>query len=268
MYTKIMLITLSPAKTLDETPSPNGFECTTPEFLEHSVKLINKLNRMSHRKLRSLMNLSDNLVKLNKQRYSDFTTPFTQNNAKQNLIMFKGDVYEGLAVDDFSQDDFAFAQAHLRILSGLYGVLRPLDLIQPYRLEMGTRLSVGRRKNLYEFWTDPVTEHLNQTLLQQGDNILINLASNEYSKVVNTKKLKGTIVSPVFKEERDKSFIIISFFAKKARGLLARYIIKNRLATVTDIQNFDLEGYRFNPGLSTDHKPVFTRKSNTLASLK
>ena len=256
-----MLTILSPAKTLDETPPQLGSDFTTPEFLEQSVKLVSKLNRLSRKKIQSLMNLSDNLARLNQKRYTDFKTPFTLENAKQNVTMFNGDVYEGVAVDDFSREDFIFAQNHLRILSGLYGVLRPLDLIQPYRLEMGTKLSIGRRRDLYGFWEDRVTEHLNKALSEQGDDILINLASNEYSKVVNIKKIKGRIIAPVFKEERDESFTLISFFAKKARGQLARYIIKNKLRSVDEIKDFDIDGYGLNPGLSTENQPVFTRKS-------
>ena len=256
-----MLTVLSPAKTLDETPLSVESEFTIPEFLGHSGKLIAKLNRLSQKKIKSLMNLSDKLASLNKQRYAEFTTPFTPKKAKPNIMMFKGDVYQGLAVDDFDDRDLAFTQTHVRVLSGLYGVLKPLDLILPYRLEMGTKLAVGRKKNLYKFWEDLVTDHLNKALLEQGDSILVNLASNEYSKVIDTKRLNGTIVSPIFKEERNNSFVIISFFAKKARGLLARYIIKNRLRTVDDIKNFDLDGYSLHPGLSIDNEPVFTRKT-------
>ena len=260
-----MLIVLSPAKTLDETPSLTMREFSVPEFLDYSSKLIGKLNRLSLKKIKSLMNLSEKLAYLNKQRYANFHTPFTPKNAKQNVMMFKGDVYEGLAIDDFCKDDFSFTQKHLRILSGLYGVLKPLDLIQPYRLEMGTKLSLGRKKNLYDFWNDLITDNLNKTLAEQDDDILINLASNEYFKVVKVKKIKGKIISPVFKEERNDSFIMISFFAKKARGLLARYIIKNRIKNTDDIKSFNLEGYQYNPDLSTDEKPVFTRKSKELS---
>ena len=256
-----MLIILSPAKTLDESRLLNNLEYTIPVFLDKSEKLINKLNRMSLRKIKSLMNLSDKLTRLNKQRYANFTTPFTPENAKQNIMMFNGDVYEGLAVDDFQKDDFTFAQEHLRILSGLYGILKPFDLIQPYRLEMGTRLSVGKRKNLYDFWQTSVTNYLNSALPDQGDDTLINLASKEYSKVVNTEKIKGKIISPEFKEERNGGFTMISFFAKKARGLLARYIIKNRLNRIEDLKNFDVEDYHYHPGLSTENNPVFTRRT-------
>ena len=256
-----MLIILSPAKTLDESEPSVQLDFTKPDFLDKSERIIRKLNRFSVRKIKSLMNLSDKLTILNKQRYTEFSVPFTPENAKQSVLMFKGDVYEGLAIDDFSREDFEFGQKHLRILSGLYGALRPLDLIQPYRLEMGTHLPVGKRKNLYQFWQDSVTDYLNAALSEQGDSSLINLASNEYFKVVNTKRFKGQIISPAFKEERDGSFMMISFFAKKARGLLARYIIKNQLGRVEDIKNFDLEGYRYNFELSTENEPIFTRGS-------
>ena len=256
-----MLIVLSPAKTLDESRPLGELNFTMPEFLDKSGKLIRKLNRLSFHKIKSLMDLSDKLTTLNKQRYAEFTMPFTPENAKQSILMFKGDVYEGLAVDDFTAEDFELTQKHLCILSGLYGALRPLDLIQPYRLEMGTKLAVGKRKNLYQFWKDVVTRYLNTALSQQGDDCLINLASNEYFKVVDARGFKGQIISPAFKEERNGSFIMVSFFAKKARGLLARFIIKNRLNRAEDLKKFDLDGYQYHPDLSIEHVPVFTRKS-------
>ena len=256
-----MLTILSPAKTLDESCLLTQHEYTNPLYVQHATRLIRKLNALSKKKIKLLMGLSDKLASLNKQRYADFTTPFTPENAKQSVLMFKGDVYQGLAVEDFDKEDFTFAQQNLRILSGLYGVLKPLDLIQPHRLEMGTRLPVGRNRNLYEFWAKLVTDHLNQVMVGQNTGILVNLASNEYFKVVDTKNLQGRVISPVFKEERNSVFTMVSFFAKKARGMLARYIIKNRLNRVDDISNFDLEGYHYNENLSAEDTPVFTRKS-------
>jgi cytoplasmic iron level regulating protein YaaA (DUF328/UPF0246 family) len=210
-------------------------------------------------KISSLMKISDKLAGLNADRYAQWSTPFNADNAKQAVLAFNGDVYIGLQAQTFEQQDFDFAQQHLRILSGLYGLLKPLDLMQAYRLEMGTKLATSRGKNLYEFWGDIITTKLNKDLAAQGDNVLINLASNEYFKAVKPRNLDGMIVNPVFKDEKNGEYKIISFYAKKARGLMARYIIKNRLDDVSQLRNFDLEGYSFSAALSTPEQPVFVR---------
>ena len=256
-----MIICISPAKTLDESMESRTLSYSQPEYLPYSEKLIRKLTRLSLKRIRSLMGLSDNLAKLNQKRYEGFSMPFTPENAKQAILMFRGDVYEGLKVDDFTEDDFSFAQKHLRILSGLYGILKPLDLIQAYRLEMGTSLSVGRKRNLYQFWENLISDYLRTALSDQGHHILVNLASIEYFKSVNIDKIGARVITPLFKEEREGDLMMISFFAKKARGLLSRYIIKHQLTDPAEIISFDLEGYKYNPNLSTENQPVFTRKS-------
>ena len=256
-----MLIVISPAKTLDfETPS--GVPTfTMPEFLDDSAELIDELRGFEPYRLSDLMGISPKLADLNSNRYHNWSLPFTADNAKQSVLAFKGDVYSGLDADSLNADDLQFAQAHLRILSGLYGVLKPLDLMQPYRLEMGTKLKNRRGKDLYDFWDDRISQALNRELAEQDNPVLINLASNEYFKSVLPRKLNARIVTPVFKEERGGQFKLISFFAKKARGLMSRYIIRNRLSDPQDLKGFDLEGYRFNASLSTQDKPTFTRRS-------
>ena len=256
-----MLIVISPAKTLDfETPS--GVPTfTMPEFLDDSAELIDELRGFEPYRLSDLMGISPKLADLNSNRYHNWSLPFTADNAKQSVLAFKGDVYSGLDADSLNADDLQFAQAHLRILSGLYGVLKPLDLMQPYRLEMGTKLKNRRGKDLYDFWDDRISQALNRELAEQDNPVLINLASNEYFKSVLPRKLNARIVTPVFKEERDGQFKLISFFAKKARGLMSRYIIRNRLSDLEDLNGFDLEGYHYNASLSTQDKPMFTRRS-------
>jgi cytoplasmic iron level regulating protein YaaA (DUF328/UPF0246 family) len=254
-----MLIVVSPAKNLDYQSTPVTKDFTQPTLLDQSQLLINKCRQLSPAKISSLMKISDKLAGLNADRYAQWSTPFDLGNAKQALLAFNGDVYTGLQAQSFDQQDFDFAQQHMRILSGLYGLLKPLDLMQAYRLEMGTKLTTKRGKNLYEFWGDIITTKLNKDLAAQGDNVLINLASNEYFKAVKPKDLDGMIVNPVFKDEKNGQFKIISFYAKKARGLMARYIIKNRLSDVSQLQNFDLEGYRYDPQQSTTEHPVFMR---------
>ena len=256
-----MLITISPAKTLDDNPVPKNLTHSSAEMLEQSERVIRKLRTLSHRGIKSLMNISDDLATLNQQRYQDFSPPFTPDNAKQAVMMFKGDVYKGLGAADFNKSDLAYSQKHLRILSGLYGSLRPLDLIQPYRLEMGTKLAVGRRRDLYAFWNSHITNSLNAAIAEQGDDVLVNLASNEYFGAVKPKDIDARIVRPDFREERNGKYQMISFFIKKARGLLARFIIKKRLTDPGQLKAFDLEGYSYNESLSKPDKPMFTRSS-------
>lgn len=257
-----MLMVISPAKTLDyESPLP-ALTATQPAHLDQSALLIERLRQLSVQDVASLMTLSDKLAALNVARYADWQPPFTEANARPALYAFKGDVYTGLAVERLSPADVAYAQRQLRMLSGLYGLLRPLDLMQPYRLEMGTDLANGRGRNLYEFWGDRITDALNEALAEQGDDILINLASNEYFRAVRPARLKARIFTPQFKDEKNGQYKIISFYAKKARGLMAAWIIQNRISTPADLHAFDVDGYRYNPEQSSEREWVFTRSEH------
>ena len=233
---------------------------TQPAQLTQSRKLIRRLRQLDSDDLSSLMSISDNLAELNHKRFKQWKTPFKPENARQALFAFKGDVYVGLDAYSLDQAGIDFAQQHLRILSGLYGILRPLDLMQPYRLEMSTRLDTEAGANLYQFWDGRITRALNQELEQSSANTLVNLASNEYFKAVKPKQLKADIVTPTFREYRKGEYRFISFSAKKARGLMARYIIDQRIDEAEALRDFDYEGYRFNPKLSGERDWVFTRK--------
>lgn len=258
-----MLLVVSPAKNLDfESPLATQ-QFTQPELLPDAQLLVERCLKLTPADLSSLMSISDKLAGLNTARFSQWSQPFTPDNARQAVLAFNGDVYTGLDAISFSEDDFAFAQKHFRILSGLYGLLKPLDLMQAYRLEMGTKLDNVRGKNLYEFWGDIITEKLNQALVEQGDNILINLASTEYFKSVKKAKLKGDIITPGFKDWKNGQYKMISFFAKKARGLMARYIIQNQLTDVEQLKSFDLGGYQFSAEFSKGNDWIFTRKDNS-----
>ncbi|EJD6376701.1 MULTISPECIES: peroxide stress protein YaaA [Providencia] len=254
-----MLITISPAKTLDYESPLATQQFTQPELLSESQKLINVCRKLTPADIASLMKISDKLAGLNAARFAEWHTDFTPENARQAILAFKGDVYTGMQAETFSQNDFEFAQSHLRILSGLYGVLRPLDLMQPYRLEMGISLKNTRGKNLYEFWGDIITKQLNQALAQQKDQILVNLASDEYFKSVNTKKLDGQIIKPIFLDEKNGKYKVISFYAKKARGLMSRFIIQNKLTKTDQLADFNLEGYQFDESQSKGNELIFTR---------
>ena len=255
-----MLAVISPAKTLDfETPPLTGrFSC--PEFLDHSQLLINKLKRLSGKKLSSLMSISRDLAILNGQRYQDWNPPFTQENSKQALMAFKGDVYTGFELETFREEDFSYAQDHLRILSGLYGLLRPLDLIQPYRLEMGTKLPTRRGKDLYRFWGAIPTTALNEALVEGESDVLLNLASNEYFTAVKTKEIKARIVTPIFKDKSGGQYKVISFFAKKARGAMSDFLIRNRITDPNGLKEFTGLGYEYNADLSDGDQWTFTRE--------
>ncbi len=255
-----MLHVISPAKTLDFDTAPAIADYTEPQFLAHSEALIRQLRTLTPAEVSSLMHISDKLGELNAQRFTDWQLPFTPQNAKQALLAFKGDVYTGMQAELFSKKDFKFAQQHLRILSGLYGLLRPLDLIQPYRLEMGTALENARGKNLYHFWGDTLTDALNQTLKGRREKVLVNLASNEYWSAVNAKKLDAQVITPVFKDSKNGQYKIISFFAKKARGMMSAYIIQNQLNTSEGLKDFNTAGYQFNEALSSPSEWVFTRE--------
>jgi cytoplasmic iron level regulating protein YaaA (DUF328/UPF0246 family) len=256
-----MLIVISPAKTLDyETPAKTK-TFTLPDYLDDSAELIHRMREFSALDIAELMKVSSKIAELNFDRFEAWNKNFSEKNAKQAALAFKGDVYTGLDAESFSARDFKFAQSHLRILSGLYGLLRPLDLMQPYRLEMGTKLSNERGKNLYEFWGNTLTDGLNAQLKKIKSEHLINLASNEYFKAVKPKQINGEVITPAFKEYKNGDYKMIGFYAKKARGLLSRYIIQNQLSDVEDIKSFDVEGYKFNKSLSKGNNWVFTRKS-------
>jgi len=255
-----MLIVISPAKTLDYETPPKTKVFTTPDYLDHSQQLINRLRNFSSLDISDLMHVSAKIADLNFDRYESWKKPFTQKNAKQAILAFKGDVYTGLDAETFNAADFKFAQNHLRVLSGLYGLLRPLDLMQPYRLEMGTKLKTDIGKNLYEFWGGDITEGLNKQLKKIKSDTLINLASNEYFKAVKPKELNAEIITPAFKEFKNGDYKMIGIYAKKARGLLSRYIIQNKLSGPEGIKLFNEDGYKFNKTLSKGSNWVFTRK--------
>lgn len=257
-----MLSVISPAKTLDfETPSTTD-QVTQPDFLEHSKPLIDILRGYSPQQLSDLMGISDKLAGLNAARFAEWQPPFTLDNAKPAIQAFQGDVYTGLAANTFSDDDNRFAQKHLRILSGLYGLLRPLDLIQAYRLEMGTKLPNGAGNDLYAYWKPTLTHALNNAIEESGSNVLVNLASNEYFKAIDTKKLSARVITPVFKDEKNGSFKIISFYAKKARGLMSAWIIQQHINDPDHLTAFDVAGYRFEPAASQGDTLVFTRRES------
>lgn len=254
-----MLIVISPAKTLDfETPATIK-KATEPDFLSRSADLIDDIRELSPDDLSNLMGISPKLAELNHRRFMNWKPPFSLENAKQSVLAFKGDVYTGLDAESLSVKQLNFAQQHLRILSGLYGLLRPLDLMQPYRLEMGTKLANRGGKNLYEFWGHDITDAINVQLKKTQSMQLINLASNEYFKSIKSGDVQADIITPVFKDLKNGKYKIISFYAKKARGLMSRYIIENQLTAVEDIKRFDLEGYRYAPDESTARDWVFSR---------
>lgn len=248
-----MLIVTSPAKKLNFSEDVTRSGWSIPEFLEDSELLIEAAKKLTRQELAKLMKISDKLADLNYNRYRSFSTPFTPANSKQAVFAFTGDTYVGLQADTLSEDDLNYAQDHYRILSGLYGLLRPLDLMQPYRLEMGKKIATDRGRTLYEFWGDQLTDELNRIMADQDTDILVNCASQEYFKAVNEKKLTGQIITPVFKEVKEGHARVLSMFAKKARGMMTRYMVQNRLEKVEDLKNFDLGGYKFQPSLS-DHQ--------------
>lgn len=254
-----MIIVISPAKTLDFETPPITHEYTQPGFLDDSAELIDELRKLEPDQIGKLMSISPKLALLNSNRYFAWKRPFTLKNAKQAALAFKGDVYMGLDADTLTATEVAFAQNHLRILSGLYGVLRPLDLIQAYRLEMGTQFKNSRGNNLYEFWGDRITQALNQELAKQKSDILVNLASIEYFQSIQPNTLNARIIAPVFKDQKNGVYKIISFFAKKARGLMSRYIIQNKITNPEDIQRFDVAGYQFSENDSGKNEWIFTR---------
>lgn len=257
-----MLTVISPAKTLDyESPVTTKLH-SMPRFMEHSAQLINTLETLSVQEVAELMKLSDKLASLNVARYASWRAQFDPNNARQALLAFKGDVYTGLAAETLSEEQLEYAQQHLRILSGLYGVLKPLDLMQPYRLEMGTKLNNAKGKDLYQFWGTLLTESLNEELSGDRTPVLVNLASNEYFKAIKPKQLKARVITPVFKDWKNGQYKIISFYAKKARGLMSRYIIEEKINAPEALKAFNYEGYQFSETLSEGDTLVFTRDHN------
>ena len=254
-----MLTVLSPAKTLDyESPSVTD-QTSTPQFMDQSALLVDDARTLAPDDIRSLMGVSEAIASLNHERFMNWEPESTTANAKQAILAFKGDVYTGLEAETMSADDLEFAQSHLRILSGLYGLLRPLDLMQPYRLEMGLKFSNQRGKNLYEFWDERITDAINADLASAGTETLVNLASNEYFKAVKTKSLNADIITPQFKDLKNGQYKMISFFAKKARGVMARYIIDNQLTNPEDLKSFKGAGYYYSEMQSSGNNLVFLR---------
>ncbi|WP_299018938.1 peroxide stress protein YaaA [uncultured Photobacterium sp.] len=255
-----MLIVVSPAKTLDYDSPLATKNYTLPELTDHSAELIEVCRELTPVDIASLMKVSDKIAGLNAARFAEWQPEFTMDNARQAILAFKGDVYTGLDAETMSEEGFTYAQSHLRMLSGLYGLLRPLDLMQPYRLEMGTRLANSRGTNLYQFWGDIITDKLNQALTEQGDNTLVNLASNEYFKAVKQKTLDAQVITPVFKDCKNGNYKVISFYAKKARGMMARYILDNQIDSVEALKQFNVAGYYFAAEESTEKELVFKRE--------
>ena len=255
-----MLIVVSPAKTLDYESPLATERYTQPEFIDQSAQLIEVCRKLTPADVSALMKVSDKIAGLNVARFEQWDTRFTTDNARQAILAFKGDVYTGLDAASMSEADFDYAQTHLRMLSGLYGLLKPLDLMQPYRLEMGTKLANERGSNLYQFWGSLITDKLNEALAEHESDVLVNLASNEYFKAVKVKQLNSQVVTPVFKDCKNGQYKVISFYAKKARGMMARYIIDNQIDSVEALQNFDVAGYYFVADESTANELVFKRE--------
>lgn len=256
-----MLLVVSPAKNLDYQSALPEVSPTQPRLMEQTKALIDTCKHLSPADLSALMGISDKLATLNAERFNSFTFPFNPDNARPAMFAFNGDVYSGLDAASLQDDAIAFAQSHLRILSGLYGLLRPLDLMQPYRLEMGTKLQTAEAKSLYEFWDMNITELLEQDLSAQGDDVLVNLASNEYFSSIKKKALDAFVITPQFKDEKNGKYKIISFYAKKARGLMARYVIENKLTEPAQLKHFDVAGYVFDKEESTATDYVFKRRA-------
>ena len=257
-----MLFLLSPAKSLDFAPPPSEIPHTQPLFIKQSAALIDLLQEKSPQQIASLMSLSDSLAGLNVARYAAWRPKFTANNAKQAVLAFNGDVYEGLDAKSLPPEALAWTQDHLCILSGLYGVLRPLDYMQPYRLEMGTKLENEHGSNLYKFWGTQIANYLNERLQRDLSPVVVNLASQEYFKAVDVKALKARVVECVFEELKGDQYKIVSFYAKRARGLMARYAATHRVLTPQQLQGFDTEGYAFAAAVSSPERLVFRRRSN------
>ena len=254
-----MLILLSPSKTLDFSSQAKVKTPSSPEFIEEAGELMGRLQKLSKKKLAELMNLREKLATENHERFQTWSPAHTSENSKPCVLAYRGDVYDGLAADNWKAADFKFAQRHLRILSGLYGVLRPLDAIQPYRLEMGTPLKVGRKKDLYAFWRETLTDTIGQALRDVRSSTIINLASKEYFSAIDFKALDAEVITPAFKEYKNGKYKFLSFFGKKARGLMAGYLLESKVKKPEQMKRFDVDGYAFNEELSTEAEWVFTR---------
>ena len=256
-----MLFLLSPAKTLDETTQAPTDIFTQPKLLAQSKILIDQLKKLAPQDIANLMGVSDKIALLNAERFSNFSPPFSLKNAKQAIFLFKGDVYEGLDAYHLTTKQIDYLQGHLCILSGLYGFLRPLDLMQPYRLEMGTKLQNAKGKDLYIFWQDIITDAINKQIKENKHTTVINLASNEYFKSIQTKNLSAPIITPIFKDKKNGTYKIISFYAKRARGLMAKYAALNQIKKPEALKQFDLDGYYYSEKDSNEKEWVFLRDS-------
>ena len=254
-----MLAIISPAKTLDFESTVRNLPVSQPRLTDYSEQLIEICRKLSPQDIASLMSISDKLAGLNAARFAEWTKSHNEKNARAAIFAFKGDVYTGLDVNSLSDEDISFAQTHLRMLSGLYGLLQPLDLMQPYRLEMGTKLTTPKGKDLYAFWGNTITQAVQQAIDAQGDDVLVNLASEEYYKSIKPSRLDAQIVKPVFLDYKNGKYKTVSFYAKKARGLMCRYMIQNRLTQVEQLKDFDLNGYWFDEMASTEKEFVFKR---------
>lgn len=256
-----MLIVLSPAKKLNYKEKAPVKAYTKPEYLEYSQELITELQKLSADEIGKMMNLSKNLANLNKERYMEWQKPqsLDEKDSKQAAYAFQGDVYQGWAPESLGEEDMEFAQDHVRILSGLYGILRPLDLMKPYRLEMGTKFGINGKNNLYEYWQNPITRGLNKKLKENSEKYLINLASNEYFKAIDTSKLNADVITPVFKDNKNGQYRVVSFYAKKARGMMTRFVVKNKITNPEKLKLFEEDGYYYNDELSEGNTIVFTR---------
>lgn len=254
-----MITVISPAKTLDFENEVSFDHHTLPRFSTQTNKLIRELRQKKPADIQQLMDVSENIAEINVKRYKAYRQQHTPVNSKPSIHAFKGDVYIGLDVDQLNDSDLAFSQQHLRVLSGLYGLLRPLDIIQPYRLEMGTRLPVNGYASLYQFWDDQIVKLIHKDLKAQKDNVIVNLASNEYFKALDRKSLKARVVNVEFLDWKNDKYKVISFFAKKARGMMARYMIQNRINDPEQLKGFDYEGYYFDVKASTENELIFKR---------
>lgn len=257
-----MITILSPSKSqdfADDSLHTQQLKHTEPALLQESGQLVDQLRQKSVGDIQKLMSVSEKIASVNYERYQNFSTPFSPDNARQALLAFKGDVYTDIAISEYSEEDFSFAQDHLRIISGLYGLLKPMDLIQPYRLEMKTKLANQRGKDLYQFWGDRITNQLNDALEQQGKQVLVNLASNEYFRAIQASALQGEVVTPVFKEHKDGKYKVIAIYAKRARGKMANFIVQNRIDQPDQLKTFNETGYEYSENLSSDKEWVFVR---------
>ncbi|MDA9556397.1 peroxide stress protein YaaA [Vibrio sp.] len=255
-----MLIVVSPAKTLDYESPIQHQDYTLPDLVAHSAELIEQCRHLTPSDIATLMKVSDKIAALNAARFEQWSPEFNFDNAKQAIFAFKGDVYTGLDAETLPEQSLAYTQHHLRMLSGLYGLLRPLDLMQPYRLEMGTKLKNDRGSNLYQFWDNLITTELNKQLTETDSQYLVNLASNEYFKAVKTKKLQADVITPIFKDCKNGQYKVISFYAKKARGMMARYLIDNQINKIEELKKFDVAGYYFCEEESSAKDIVFKRE--------